>query len=463
MTHWRSAWVLLAVTGLAIQASDGAAAGGIAAGAAATPAVKHFRYERGLAVQAAGGAPGRAGSAAGAKQTCVALDAATFAHAAAGLADLRLYRGTGNAGGDATETAYVVRQAVPPEPQEKTIAPLNLGKHHGPTSFEAVMPQGHYSDVDVDVTTKNFIATVAVTGSQTETGTEGTELGMFTIFDLTGQKLGRSTVLHLPESDFRYLYFAITGPIKPEDVQGISVERVAAQQKFVTVAATNQVKQTGRETQAELTVPARVPADRVEFEVGAQPENFSRDVTVRAEPVVPANERTDAEPAPAAEAAGNLLRVHETHDGVRIDEDHLAVDAPLVDFGARDSRWTVTVENGDDAPLAIAKVQLEMAERQLCFDAAAGASYTLYYGDPALGAPQYDYATLFTPEKDAAQGTLGPEENNPAYQARPDQRPFTERHPGLLWVALILVVVVLGGVALRTAQGPGRTGASSRG
>jgi hypothetical protein len=115
----------------------------------------------------------------------------------------------------------------------------------------------------------------------------------------------------------------------------------------------------------------------------------------------------------------------------------------------------VTIENGDDPPLDVTSVQLEMAERQLCFEAAAGASYTLYYGDPALSAPHYDYATLFAPEKDAAQATLGPEQRNPEYEARPDQRPFTERHPGLLWAALILVIVVLGWVALRTAKKSG--------
>jgi hypothetical protein len=437
----RSAVVLLA--GLAVQSSDGAMAqGGAATAPAATPSVKYFRYARALQ------APGKPG------QTCVALDAATFAHAAAGLRDVRLYRGAGDA---ATETAYVVRQAVPPAPQQKVIPPLNLGKHHGPTSFEAVMPAGRYSDIDLDITAKNFIATVAVTGSQTETGTEGTELGMFTIFDLTGQKLGRSTVLHLPESDFRYLYFAITGPVKPEDVEGLSVERVPAKQRFVTVAATDAVTQKGRESQVTFTVPAHVPVERVEFVVGAQPANFSRDVTVRVEPAAPPKRMTEEEPAQPAESTGNLLRVHEVHNGIRIDEEHLAVDAPWVDFGARDSQWTVTIENGDDAPLAITGVHLEVAERQMCFDATAGASYTLDYGDAALAAPQYDYATLFVPDKDAAQATLGPEERNPEYRPRPDQRPFTERHPGLLWLALILVVLVLGGVALRTARDKGKT------
>jgi len=47
---------------------------------------------------------------------------------------------------------------------------------------------------------------------------------------------------------------------------------------------------------------------------------------------------------------------------------------------------------------------------------------------------------------------LGPEEANPEYEARPDARPFTERYPWLLWVALVLVVGLVGAVALRTAK-----------
>jgi hypothetical protein len=409
---------------------------------AATPETRYFRYERAIVPAAA------TGEAKGGTQTCVALDGELFAHAAPDLTDLRLYRGTGD---EATETAYVVRQVVAPEPQPKEIAPLNLGKHHGPTTFEAEMPAGRYSDVDLDINEKNFIATVAVTGSQTETGTEGTELGMFTIFDLTGQKLGRSTVLHLPESDFRYLYFGITGPVKPGDVQGLSVERIAAQQRFVAVAAPDAIVQKSRETQATFTLAAHVPVDRVYFAVGEPGVNFSRDVTVRVVPVVAGKQMTDEEPVQPAEFTGNLLRVHEAHNGTQINEERMAVGTP---YGEPDtaSRWTVTVDNGDDPPLDVTSVLLEMAERKLCFDAAAGAQYTLFYGDTALSAPRYDYATLFMPEKNPAQATLAPEQANPQYAARPDTRPFTERYPWLLWLALVLVVVLLGAVALRTAK-----------
>lgn len=409
--------------------------------AAATPETQYFRYERGVEVPASA-----ADAKAGPRQTCVIADPTVFEHAAPGLVDLRLYQGT-------SETPYVLREAEPAATQlPGTIAPLNLGKRGGQTTFEAVMPEGRYSDVELDVTAKNFIATVAVTGSQTEGGSEGTELGMFTIFDLSGQKLGRSTVLHLPESDFRYLYFAIAGPVKPEEIGGLTVERAAqGKQPYVTVAETATVTQKGKESIAQFSVPAHVPVDRIEFVPGAQPANFSRAVTVK---VAPSSVRqmTEDEIPRTAEGYGSVLRVHGTHDGHRIDEERLAVEAPYVDFNDAGTLWTVTIDNGDDAPLDLTAVRLEMAERQLCFDAAAGAHYTLMYGDAALAAPRYDYATLFAPEKDAAQATLGPEQANPEYMARPDTRPLTERHPGLLWAALILVVLVLGGVALRTAK-----------
>jgi hypothetical protein len=209
----------------------------------------------------------------------------------------------------------------------------------------------------------------------------------------------------------------------------------------------------GRETTVQFKVPANVPVERVEFVVGAEPANFSRDGTVQVVPDA-APKQTDgaAEPPAPVESSGNLLRLHATRDGHRIDEEHLAVDAPWAEFGGAGSTWTVTIDNGDDAPLAINDVRLEMAERTLCFDAAAGASYALFLGDPALAAPRYDYATLFVPEADEAQATLGPEQANPEYETRPDARPFTERHPALLWVALVLVVVLLGVVAVRTAK-----------
>ncbi len=121
-------------------------------------------------------------------------------------------------------------------------------------------------------------------------------------------------------------------------------------------------------------------------------------------------------------------------------------------LGAMSSASTVrlTVQNGDDAPLALHGITLEMRERQVCFLRKANTSYRLRYGDPSLGPPRYDLTPIEAAAADASVSMLGAERAlTPETSA---VRPFTERHPVLLWVALIIVVGTLGVVALRSAK-----------
>jgi len=92
-------------------------------------------------------------------------------------------------------------------------------------------------------------------------------------------------------------------------------------------------------------------------------------------------------------------------------------------------------------------------ERRLYFDVPAQAELTLYYGDEKLEQPVYDYSKLFLRDKTPVPAQLGPEVSNPAYTGRPDDRPWSERHPVVLWTAIIVAVVTLGGVALRSMRG----------
>ena len=401
---------------------------------AASPEIRYFRYERPLQ-----NTPPRAA------QTCLVVDPGIFAHAATQLDDLRLYR-------DETEAPYVIHFAAPFRAEEKLIAPLNLGESGRQTVFDAAMPDSRYSDIQLAVTGQNFIATVAVYGSQAQSASRDTKLGAYTIFDLTRQRLGRSTVLHLQESDFRYLHFRIAGPLLPDSIIGLSVLRLpSSQPKYVTVAESSSILQKGHTSVLEFTVPAHVPVDRIVFTPGATPALFSRDVNVSVVPI-PAQPASDgAEPPQTLASSGNLLRVHSEQNGHRIDEERLAIDASEVDFPTP-AKWTIIVENGDDLPLTIESVRLQMLQRNLCFEAAGNARYTLYYGDPALSAPRYDYATLFTSRADAVQVLSGPEQPNPVYEPRPDERPFTEKHPALLWVALLAVIALLGTIALRAGK-----------
>lgn len=315
------------------------------------------------------------------------------------------------------------------------------------------MPEGSYSDLDLGVVGQNFIATVTVFGSQSQTSGAVTRVGSYTIFDLTRQKLGRSTVLHLPDADFRYLHLTIEGPIPPENITSLTVERLPARQpRYQPVAESSKVTQSDHSSVVVMTLPAHVPVDRLVFDPGASPTMFSREVRIDVEPIVaqPVSDDTDVLPAPTS-FTGNLLRIHSTEDGHRLDEERLTVDAPSVGFDTP-TRWTVSIQNGDDTPLPVTSIRFEMLERDLCFEAVGKTHYALYYGDPALSAPMYDYSTMFTLRKDMSIVTVGPEERNPSYESRPDTRPFTEKHPLLLWVALVAVIGLLGGIALRSSS-----------
>ena len=400
--------------------------------AAVSPEVRYFRYERPLSVAQSGG------------QTCAVIDPAVFAHAAPQLADLRLYQ-------QGVETPYVIQLAEPIKTEEKSIAPLNLGDRHGLTVFDAEMPEAHYRDVELAISAQDFIATVTVAGSQTESGSPQTRIGSYTVFDLTKQKLGRSTALHLPESDFRFLHFSISGPLKPESITGISVEHSpATSPKYESVAASSNGVEKSHSSLFEFMVPAHVPVDRVTLTPGATPALFSRDVSIAVAAQI-AKSTDESEPARPTVYAGNVLRVHKVQEGHAIDEERLSIDvpAPLLESAAK---WTVTIDNGDDAALMPETVRLEMVERSLCFDAVANRQYAVFYGDSALTAPRYDYATLFVAQSDPMAVTAGAESENAAFQQRPDDRPFTEKHPALLWAALIAVVALLGGIALQSAR-----------
>jgi len=404
--------------------------------AAASPEIRYFRYERALQ-----NLPQQSG------QACFVVDQGIFAHAAPQLADLRLYR-------DTTETPYAVHFSAPVQTAQDSVAPLNLGMRGGQIAFDAdlreALHETKYSDIQLSVSAVNFIATVTVSGSHEQAGNDVTKLGSYTIFDLTNQKLGRSTVLHLPESDFPYLHFQIAGPISPENIAGLIVERMPVMQpRYMTVAESSQITQKDHSSVLEFTIQAHVPVDRLVFTPGSEPVNFSRSVRISVAQLSQSTTKNADEPE--LTSSGNLLRVHSALNGHKIDEERLAVDVPWRDADTP-SKWTITVDNGDDAPLQLRSVQLQMLERTFCFESASNTSYTLFYGDPALLSPRYDYAALFAPRPDAAQLTVGPEQPNPAFQPRPDNRPLTERHPALLWIALVVVIALLGAIALRSAR-----------
>jgi len=401
---------------------------------------QYFRYYR--AVAASGGG-----------QSCAVIDAQVFAHAAPSLKDLRVYQITREQG--AREIPYAITLSEPTQPDSETARVLNLGFRNGSIVFDLEMPSRPYTEVALNLAGQDYIATAAVSGS-TAPHAAATSLGEFTLFDLTSQHLSHSTTLHLQESSFPYLHIILsaspapgtrTFAAIPQMVLGATVPPSReAQSLYTTAVGASSITQHGRQTIATFSLHERVPVERISFDIAPSSKaNFSRDVHVY--------DRPEGTPATSGEnVSGTILRVRLAQAGREINQQQLSIPAILGSNLQSPATVEVAIDNGDDPPLPITAVRLEMRQRNLCFDAPSAQPLTLFYGDPALTAPQYDYARLFSSATHVNTAQLGPEELNPSYRDRPDTRPLTERHPDLLWIALLAVLCSLAFVAIRSSK-----------
>lgn len=442
----------------------------------ATP--EHLQYKRAISVPA------------GAGQACAVLDAQIFPHAAPSLKDLRIFP---SQDGAPREVPYAITLSETVTEETQPARVLNLGTSGRDIVFDLEMPDRPYTEVTLDLDGSDFLATATVSGRDSLGGAKSTALGVFTLFDLSSQHLSRDTTLPLEESTFRYLHVILsvsTAPGTPASgamrfvpamVQGAQVPPSReAQMVYTTVAETASIVTVGRESRATFVLPLRVPVERISFVVPPGFKgNFSRDVRVTAiaepeskptgtaagveasrdvEEIAAGDDSQRGGVPPREIVAGTILRVHTSEAGREIHTEQLSVAAILGANLQSAAKVEVALENGDDQPLPIAQVRLEMRQRKLCFDAPANtdAGLTLYYGDPDLLAPVYDYDRLFVPSNKPLIAQLGPEQMNPGFHApAAEVRPFTERHPEVLWIALIAVICVLGVVALKSSRNVG--------
>jgi hypothetical protein len=83
----------------------------------------------------------------------------------------------------------------------------------------------------------------------------------------------------------------------------------------------------------------------------------------------------------------------------------------------------------------------------------AGRTYRLLYGNARAGRPEYDLAKTLpsnmTQVLDPQDLAFGLEEATSNYT---DPRPFSERHPNLLWLALGVAVILLAYSAMRSLR-----------
>ncbi len=361
-------------------------------------AVVYFSRERGVTVSA----PDR--------QNYVVVDPDMWKFARADLADLRLFDG------QAQIPYALIEQSGGSSTQDSPARLLNLGKV--------------------------FINRAQIQGRKAVNDRSGPDLGNSTLYDFTAEGLGSNYVLKFPTSSFPYLHVRLAPGISPSQVKGAYVAYFSeTKAAWVSAGSCAVAPAVPKQSVFACSLFEGGPLQRITFEMPANAVNFNRTVVVSDEK---GNEL----------GRGSISRVRLSRAGQTVVSENLVLDLNL----RTTNHITAAVENGDDAALPIQQVRPLGIERRLYFDPRGKSELKLYYGDPKLEAPSYDYRKFFQPSSDAAVARVNPGEANSQFTGRPDDRPWSERHSGVLWITMLVAVVLLGGLALRGLKAGAPTG-----
>ncbi|MFZ0730977.1 MAG: hypothetical protein WA477_06345 [Candidatus Sulfotelmatobacter sp.] len=362
-----------------------------------------------------------------ARQNFFVVDEALWTHARPDLGDLRLYDAN-------TPVQYALsEQSAGVSSEEVEAKILNLGTVSGHTEFDLdTAGLAEYDRIRLRLDAHNFVATAFVSGDSAPRKATEVKLPSSTLYDFTKEQLGSSSFLKLPPSSFPYLHIKLSPGITPQQVNGATIFNLHEQKASWTNAGScASPEQKLRITIISCTFPEKVPVSRIAVQVAPNQVNFRRTVEIE-----------DAKGVQVG--AGEITRVRVNRAGTLVTNEELAIN-----MSEGSGHITLSIDNGDNPPLAITSAQPLTLERRIYFDPQGKSVLKLYYGDENLPAPIYDYARFFHAETSPAEAQLGPDSHNSEYSGRPDQRPWSERHVVILWTAMLLVVLVLASLAIR--------------
>ena len=373
----------------------------------------------------------------------IILDRDVFSHSEDQLADLRIIDDLGH------EIPFEVRSQITPPPQPVSVPATVRENSFVPGQFtQVVLDLGErasfHNSVRVQTTESDFINWVEVAASddahQWRIVNARAPISRFRKENLEGNQLVRYS-----ENNARYLRMRIQEAEHTFQVTGMEVFSSPAfkaeipSESGALLGAALPPDSTNAPSQTQWTVDlgaGPIPIARFNFET-TQPEFY------RAVRLLNSTDEKEWQSVGGGEIHRFLVSGRT--------EESLAVNCYEM-WGPR--YWRVEVLNASDAPLSEVRLSLTMPLRFALFHPASGRSYRLIYGNFRATHPQYDLARTLhiQPNEVMAHLVLGAEESTSNYA---DPRPFTERHPNLLWIALGIAVVLLGSAALRAMRTPG--------
>ena len=396
-----------------------AASGALAV--AAAPSAGPPAFERPIQVNA----PGR---------VFVLLDPDVYEAARADLGDLRVSEERGR------DVPYVIDRGEPLVLPQTRPAIRNRG-WTADGAATAVLDFGRRLGkrrLQLRLSGENFRRRVAVEG-----GNDGVAWVMLVdeawVFAVPGKEPARYESVDLPENDFPLL--RVVAHPAPDEKGRPAIDDVwvpenggpprGEERLFARWSEAQDPK--ARETWLTLDLGARhQPFRAVELDI--TDERFFREARVEArhDPHTPGG-------AVLWEEIGRGALYRLEHEGRR--RECLRIEAR-----GRERALRVRVCNRDDRPLQLRGVALRVPVERLLFEAERPGLYRLTYGSPDRTTPSYDLARtagdLGAWSEAAHPAALGPPRR--LALAQDEGRPWTERHPSLLWGGLLAVVVALG-------------------
>jgi hypothetical protein len=380
-------------------------------------------------------------AAADTAQTYVSITPQIWRNATSDLRDLRLYDGT-------TQVPYLLTPGSGEEVRgtEQNATVLNLGRVNGETQFVLDTRQGDtraaYDTVNLKLRddTPDFVTSARIEGFE-HFGDTPVDLGRSTLFKLEREKLGANLAVKFHPAVFRYVRISIP-KLDPHAITGAHVFSPGTTFGWMEVPVSIAASVHGQDSIYEWDTVDTVPVGRVEFASTAT-KDFWRRVDLQGE-------------RGYAIASGAIWSIASRDNTERSTNFEL-----LVPGEARSKHFKLIVHNGDDMPLQMT-IRTAYRERRLYFTPQHAGTLRLYFGDADLERPTYDYAHTQAPVANAKLANIGAVMSNPAYVSRPDQRPWTERHPAVLWIALGIAVLGLGAVALKSLTGTREQGTGNR-
>lgn len=366
----------------------------------------------------------------------VPLPPAVYLHAMRGLADLRVIDDTGR---EVPFLLHTPRGVHRQEWREVRVLEVSfLPGQYTQAILDTGTPVIPHNSVELTIAETDFFAWVEVAAA-TDLATWRILSERLPLYRFTAEGHRGSQVLSYAPSSSRYLRLRL---LKGD--AALRVTRARAGQEIIEEP--ERVIVEAHIIPAE-DLPERHSGWRADFGAGAPPVSEAIFTAAEAEFHRPVRV--------AASDDGRTWRTVGTGEIYRLRRTEGVTENLRVTFRETQARYLrVEVFNRNDPPLASLALEFRGVPRRVVFRQEPGRSYRLLYGYEKARAPEYELARLVTPQEiaGAAPGALGEAAPMPGHPRPPPPRPWTERHPFVLWAALGLAILVLVWLAMRSMR-----------